>query len=981
MEQLGSLKLVTNTINNSFHSELKKSFLECNRFLISVAFISSSALGVLAYELNALREKGIKGKVITTNYMNGTDPKALEFLYKYENIETKIYDTTVKNHGFHTKAYIFEMEDHIKIYVGSSNLTIRALKTNREWNVRFLSKDDPFIKQIYDAFDELWDDTIPLNNEFINTYSMNYYKERSFKERKILENILSFIKQNKNIDILKKIADYMEIEEDVLKDQLAIEYQKEVKPNSMQEQACERLRLLREQGENKALVIAATGTGKTYLAAFDVSQMNPKRVLFVCHREKILNDAMKTFKTIMPDIKMGILSGNQKDYDSNYLFATNQMISKDYVLELFEKNHFDYIIIDEAHRSAAGSYQKVLDYFEPRFSLGMTATPERTDNLNIYEYFDYNIAVETRLRQALEENLIVPFIYYGIDDISTDLSKFKFKSVDKLAEKLNIKSRVDLIIEHMNKYPYAGKKRKTLGFCVNQKHAVYMSNEFNQRGISSIYLLGDNNQYEREEAINKLSDEFDPLTCIFTVDIFNEGIDIPSVNTILMLRPTESPIIFIQQLGRGLRHYQFKEYLTVLDFIGNHTKTFMIPIALAGDSAYDKDDLIVATKDDFFDIPGDTFILLEEKPKERILKRLDEVNFNYKKFLDELYFNHLNKLKESNKDLIYPKLIQYGFDGFDPVRFIKSEKTYYNYVLRMTRKTSDTINLLNEEEMKILKFIDDMLPIKQPVLFVIISMILKNKTIILEDVKHELYKYNYQNFNQLDYYFEYLDFKYFDDNTKKRYLKIVNYANNELTIKPSIYDKIYNNETLKNFIHESLSYGLARYMHEFNETKLSNGFKYYYNYSMLDVPIIIKYIHKISAFRGQGVISSGNDYYLFVDLLKKDVKKSVDYQDKFIDQKTIQWESQNSSSQSSKSGKRFINHKELGINLFLFVRKNKKEDGQVQGYTYFGPANVVKYTGNKPIRFILELTNKIPDNIYKRFIIEEKEDDDIETNN
>ncbi len=975
MQQIESLKLITNSQRRSFYHELKESFLVCNRYQISVAFINSGALSILTKDVLK------PGRIITTNYMNGTDPQALKMLHKNSNIETRIYDTQVLKNGFHTKAYIFEMDDHYKIYIGSSNISMSALKSNQEWNVQILSKKHPFVDEVLAAFDDLWNKSTDLTAEFIEMYSKSYYMAKDFKENNILESILSFIKQSKNVGLLSQIADYMEIDENKLKEQLSIEFSNEIKPNTMQEQACERLRLLREQGENKALVIAATGTGKTYLAAFDVSQMNPKRVLFVAHRQKILKDAMKTFKTIMPDIKMGILSGNIKDLDSDYLFATNTMISKIEILGLFKSDHFDYIIIDEAHRSAAGTYQTALDYFIPKFTLGMTATPERTDNISIYEYFDYNIAIETRLRKALEDKLVVPFVYYGIDDISTDLSDYNFKSIDQLAKKLNLKARVDLVIEHMNKYPYAGKKRKILGFCVNIEHAKYMSDQFNQRGITSIYLLGSNNEEEREDAIIRLSNEFDPLVCVFTVDIFNEGIDIPSVNTILMLRPTESSIIFTQQLGRGLRHYQYKEYLTVLDFIGNHMKTFMIPLALAGENAYDKDDLIVSTKNDFFDIPGDTFILLQEKSKERILQQLEAVNFNATKFLDEYYMNFLSKLKESNKNLIYPKLMQFGFDGFDPIRFIKKEKTYYKYVLRMISKTDEQFYKLSEDENKLLKFVDDMLPLKQPVLFVILNMLLKDRLVNIESLIHELKKYNYDNYEKLEYYFDYLDFAYFDVNTVKRYIKMVNYQNDEVYFKKNIRQLINNNKTLKTFMEESISYGLARYMHEFNDVKLYNGFKLYYNYSMLDVPVVIRYKNKISAFRGSGVIPDGDSYYLFVDLLKKDVKESIDYKDKFIDQKTFQWESQNSSAQDSKSGVRFINHKKMGIDLHLLVRKNKQEDGQVQGYTYFGKVNVLEYTGNKPIRFIFELLNKVPDSIYSRFIIKEKKDDNNEKDN
>ncbi|MDR4969357.1 MAG: DEAD/DEAH box helicase, partial [Acholeplasmataceae bacterium] len=389
-----------------------------------------------------------------------------------------------------------------------------------------------------------------------------------------------------------------------------------------------------------------------------------KRVLFIVHREKILKEALRTFKLIHPEKQMGILTGNTKSFDQDYIFASNTMMSKKEVLEHYDKEAFDYIIIDEAHRSAASTYQKILNYFKPKFLLGMTATPERTDALSIFKLYDHNIAVEIRLREALNHNLVVPFHYFGINDIQTDLSDVKLTDIDKLAEKLNIKTRVDLIIESIEDYTISGRKRKALGFCVNIKHAKYMAEEFNNKGYPSLYLFSENDEIERDKAIERLEDENDPLSYIFTIGIFNEGIDIPSLNLILMLRPTESPIIFTQQLGRGLRHYQNKEYLTVLDFIGNHNKTFLLPIALAGDKSYDKEDLTLMTKRDFFDIPGDTFIRLDEISKQRILSQLESVNFNEIKYLKEAYQEvKLNMFIQEDKLYDYPMITQFSLDG------------------------------------------------------------------------------------------------------------------------------------------------------------------------------------------------------------------------------------------------------------------------------------------------------------------------------
>ena len=602
MESIKHIEIITNKSNRSFYHELKESFLSCNKFFISVAFIHLSAVTRFIQEFDDCRKRNITGQIITTNYMNNTEPNALEILEKYKNIETRIfdYDSNAKT-GFHTKGYIFDMGEYYKVYIGSSNLTMSALKTNHEWNLSVLLKNDNLLNTIVGEFKYLWEKSTILTKDYISNYRDTYYKQHDSEQQKTYEQIISFLQQSEGYKFINQLASFMEIDVDQLKTRLLIEHAKDIKPNLMQEQAIERLIELRNSGESKALVIAATGTGKTYLAAFDALQLKPKRLLFVVHRAKILKDAERTFKNVLPDIKTGILTGSEKTFDANYIFATNTMIGRTDIYEKFDPYFFDYIVIDEAHRSSASTYQNILNYFKPKFLLGMTATPERTDALSIFKLYDHNIAVEIRLRGALETKLVVPFHYFGIEDLSTDLSDIRIDDIDKLAERLNIKVRVDLIIENIEKYSFSGRKRRALGFCVNKKHAAYMAEQFNNLGYPSLCLTGDDDDDVREQSIARLENPDDDTSYIFTVDIFNEGIDIPSVNMILMLRPTESPIVFTQQLGRGLRHFPYKDFLTVLDFIGNHNKSFLIPIALAGDKKYDKDDLKIITKKDFFD--------------------------------------------------------------------------------------------------------------------------------------------------------------------------------------------------------------------------------------------------------------------------------------------------------------------------------------------------------------------------------------------
>ena len=357
----------------------------------------------------------------------------------------------------------------------------------------------------------------------------------------------------------------------------------------MQEEALASLQQLRLNGEDKALVISATGTGKTYLSAFDVRNYQPKKLLFIVHRENIARAAMRSFKNVLGNISCGLFTGNAHEKDADYIFSTIQTIHKKEYRELFAPDAFNYIIIDEVHRAGANTYQELVQYFKPKFLLGMSATPERIDGFDIFKMFDYNIAYEIRLQQAMEYNLLCPFHYYGISDLSVEGIEIDEKTDFNL---LVSEQRLKHILESIDRYGYSGDKVHGLIFCSRKEEARELSRLFNQKGFKTTALLGDDPESVRQKAIQQLEEEDkskDYLDYIFTVDIFNEGVDIPKINQVVMLRPTESHIIFIQQLGRGLRKHQIKDYVVVIDFIGNYEKNFQIPIALSGHLSYNKD--------------------------------------------------------------------------------------------------------------------------------------------------------------------------------------------------------------------------------------------------------------------------------------------------------------------------------------------------------------------------------------------------------
>ena len=970
MNTIKNIEIVTNRTNRTFYHELKESFLTCKKFYISVAFIHLSAISRFIHEFDECKKRGVIGQIITTNYMNNTEPHALEILAKYNNIETRIYDydSNSKN-GFHTKGYIFDMGEYYKVYIGSSNLTMSALKTNHEWNLSVVLKNDYLLSSIVDEFLVLWNLSIQLTSDFINNYKDTYYKQHDSEQQKTYEEIISFLQQSEGYKFINQLASFMDIDVEQLRARLQIEHSKDIKPNLMQEQALERLAELRLNGESKALVIAATGTGKTYLAAFDALQMQPKKLLFVVHRAKILKDAEKTFKNILPHISTGIVTGSEKIYNADYIFATNTMIGREDIINKYDPYYFDYVVIDEAHRSAASTYQNILNHFKPKFLLGMTATPERTDALSIFKLYDHNIAVEIRLRGALETKLVVPFHYFGIEDISTDLTGIKLDDIDKLAEKLNIKVRVDLIIENIEKYSFSGKKRRALGFCVNKKHAFYMAEQFNQLGYPSLCLTGDDDDNIREHSIARLEDPNDSISYIFTVDIFNEGIDIPSVNMILMLRPTESPIVFTQQLGRGLRHFPYKDFLTVLDFIGNHNKSFLIPMALVGDKKYDKDDLRIITKKDFFDIPGDSFIRLDPIVKDRILLQLESQNFNEMKYLKESYEEIKRLVISQNKEIIYPRLMNFDFGDIDPLRFIDKKGTYINFVNDI-EKINDLNRIIDDSNMyKFIKFIDDRLPIKRVYEFSILRILIDGNSFSVSELQTQLSRYiDNPSISDIEHSIKYLEHAYFSSEESKKYGKAIEVNSLKISISNE-FRKQLSNVIFSEIINDSIEYGLMRYYHEFGRENYGYPFlKLFQTYKKIDVPQLARFEKGFIGLIMTGLYSIGDHSYISVNLNKIAVKESVDYQDKFLDNQTFQWESPNSTSQNSEVGMNLIQHKARNRTLHLFVRKFSATNSIDKGYstdlTYLGVVFVEEYSGNKPIRFKFKLENPIPESLY-----------------
>ena len=591
-------KLLSNRSHENVLTTLLQEMKTCKTFTFSVAFITEGGLATLKTMLYDLQLKGIKGRILTSTFLNFNQPKMFKELLKLENVEIRL--TGIK--GFHSKGYIFEHENYYSLIVGSSNLTDSALKANYEWNVFLTSLEDgEIIHHFKNQFEEAWNEAIALTEEWINNYNLNYVQQ-------------PFVKQ--------VTSNVLQVNEEYLTNPLADSLS--IQPNKMQTAAIQQLKSLRATGAKKGLIISATGTGKTYLSAFDVRNFAPKKMLFVVHREQILKKALQDYRKILGghEDDFGILSGNSKDVHAKYLFATVQTLSSNRHLQQFAKDEFDYILIDEVHRAGADSYLAIINYFEPEFLLGMTATPERTDSFNIFELFDYNIAYEIRLQAALEEEMLCPFHYFGVTDYEKDGEIIDDAST---LQHLVSNERIHHILEKINYYGYSGNQVRGLIFCRSKEETHALSAALNEQGLKTIALTGDNSQPEREDAITKL--ERYELEYILTVDIFNEGIDIPFLNQIIMLRQTQSSIIFIQQLGRGLRKHDTKDYVTIIDFIGNYKNNYLIPIALSGDQSMNKDNVRRKTVNTNY-IQGVSTINFEEIAKKRIFDAIDNTNLS-----------------------------------------------------------------------------------------------------------------------------------------------------------------------------------------------------------------------------------------------------------------------------------------------------------------------------------------------------------------
>lgn len=881
--------------NKKVITDIENALLDCDTFDISVAFIALSGLASIRETLHKLKVQNKKGRIITSTYLGFNEPKMFKDLLKYPNIEVRVYDD---HHGFHSKGYIFQKNSNYWAIVGSSNLTQSALSLNQEWNVYVSShKQNDTIKQIQDEFENQWQRSIPLTHEWINEYQKNYVKPEKHAIRHIKRDIV---------------------------------------PNYMQRQALASLEHLRQQNQDRALLISATGTGKTYLSAFDVQKVKPRRMLFVVHRKSIALKAMETFQTIIKDKTMGIFSGNVKELGKDYLFSTVQTIHKKENRELFKQDEFDYIIIDEVHKAGAYTYQELVHYFHPQFLLGMSATPERNDQFDIYKMFHYNIAYEIRLQQAMEYDLLCPFHYYGITDLNIDGISIDDKSDFNL---LINEKRIDYIIEKIEEYGYSGEKVHGLIFVSRKQEAIELSNLFNQRGYNTIALTGDDNEEKRQEAMDRLeSNDEDGLDYIFTVDIFNEGIDIPKVNQVVMLRPTQSAIIFVQQLGRGLRRNDEKDYVVVIDFIGNYERNFLIPIALSGNTNLNKDTLRQFITERNVLIPGVSTIQFDEISQKRIFESIDHANFNDVKLIKESYVQLKAKLGRIPHIKDFEK---YGAIDIQKIFQNKGLGSYHMFLKKYEKEYDVQFSSLEE---KYLQFISSKLSSAKRVQELeAIKLAIERKVHVNEYLKQQMLDEYQIQMPEVSYTtIQNILTQNFAIGSSKDAFKDVPILDTDWNIS-HVFQSLLNNEEFKRQVLEVIDYSIDLYKQEYSQRYQNTDLCLYKKYTYEDVCQLLNWEKNLVPLNigGYKYDQHTNTLPVFINYDKEeDIADTIKYTDHFVDPQTLVAMSKSKLKLGSKGMDIFTQAKQRQTIIHIFVRKNK-DDKTSKEFYYLGIGNII----------------------------------------
>lgn len=878
-------RILGNDAQEKIWFTLREELYSCKSFTWAVAFITQDMLVPLKVVLADLANQGVSGTIITGDYLGFNDPRVFEELQKIPNLKIRIATNT----GFHAKGYLFEHGDYQTIVVGSANFTRSALLSNYEWALKVSSnKQANLTKQFAKKIVLLKQNSFAITSEWLEEYKENWIKPKETVVRKNVEKIT---------------------------------------PNQMQQAALKNLNALVANGEKRGLVVSATGTGKTYLGAFAVKDFKPKKFLYVVHRQQIAKKSLESFYKVIGSSRKdyGLLSGDHHDVNRKYVFATVQTLSQPDVLASLAEDEFDYILIDEAHRAAAPSYQKILAHFKPEFLLGMTATPERMDEQNVYQIFDYNLAYEIRLRDALEEKMLTPFHYVGVQDYEV-----AGQTIDETTglRYLVSEQRVDYVLKEIEYYGYCGDHAKGLVFCSRQDEAKELAILFSKKGHPAVALTNEDSEKRRSEVIAELVNG--KIEYIIAVDLFNEGIDIPSLNQIIMLRNTQSSIVFTQQLGRGLRKYPGKNFVTVLDFIGNYKNNYLIPIALNQDTSRDKDRAKRETRlPSLIDVSTINF---SKVASEKILASLDQVKLDGLRELRQSYQELKNKIGRT--PLLF-NFYQYG--SVSPLVFANNHGLD-NYATFL-RKMGESVELSKYENQVLIFLTRELLNGKRIHELLLLDLLLKNGKVKQEDYVSRLQKRGYANKAVLGSVEDILSLSFFDvkqgKTTKKAQygdLPIIEHSNLlDYELNEKIGAALRQNEWFKRLVVDVIKTGL-----KLNESYDNmHQFTLYQQYDRKDACRLLNWPKDVSAPM-YGYRVGEHDAPIFITYEKSDdQKRNAIYDNTLENGRSLRWYTRVPRHLNSEEVQRLLHTGGMHIHLFV-----KRSDAEGKQFFYLGEAKI-----------------------------------------
>lgn len=933
-------EILTNQPKQKKYVYSKLSYLlktnDITEVIILVAFITTDGLYLILNELKELLEKQVKVVIITGFMNNFNSPRVFEFMLRINNLEVRIADIS----GYHPKLYIVKHKDGSSSYIiGSSNLTNNALRRNFETNIYLEYFQNAVIpQQMNELYQQIYAESQPLSSELLEEYRNKYELAR--------------VKLEKTPPPLAEI----------------------LVPNSMQRKALVALSRLREQNQNKALIISATGSGKTYLSAFAIKEFAAKRVLFIVHRENILNAAIHSYAKVFPQLKAGKLTGELKQFESDFIFASLQTLQKDEHLYQFGADYFDYIVIDEVHRAGSAGYQKILKHFQPKFLLGMTATPERSDNFDIYQLFDHNIAYEIRLNEALEENLVCPFHYFGISELMVnnnyldDYSRFN---------QVNYSERVEHIIANLKLYGHGGSdKVRGLIFVSRVEEAYELSHHFNLAGYKTLSLSGVHDDSYRETAIQLLANKpYDTngkpqqyLDYIFSVDIFNEGIDIPCVNQIVLLRPTQSAIVFVQQLGRGLRKSPDKDYCVVLDFIGNYTSSFLIAVALSGNNSYNKEDLRSFVSEANSLIPSNISVSFDRVTRERIYQSINNIQIN-RKFINQNYQELKKKLNHT------PELIDFRvYNSIDPKIIFRyqnqSNKIMYNNYYELLKCHDDIAATFSDNSLAYLNYItQELLFAARPdELFVLLNLVTgcNDENLIYANLASQ---YGVQLSGQKQIAIRNILTLATSNALQKKYsVNLLNVDDNQFRLSND-FSLNLENTSFKALVLQTIKLGLS-YFEGYKSITKDNDFILYNKYSRKELVRLLNVnLSMETSIYGYRIIA--NSVPIFITYKKISANQmNAKYDNIFLNSQDMVWYSRPYGATISPELMKIINYRDNNLKIMIFLKKSDNEGGE---HYYLGLADIHSYQekaldNKRVMQFILRLTTPLLDSYFDYFV-------------